>query len=158
MDQDDIIYTYVGKQIRRLRRESMMTQEALAQKIGLTRTSVTNIEAARQRPPISMIYKIAELFKTDVGKLFPTSIKDAEFSLKTWEEEEGRKRWKRTALKLSLEESRSFLALAEASKSEDEGLLQVILGLWGAQNELVQKQLRKDYPFIIGKVEGMLID
>jgi len=38
----------------------------------MTRTSIVNIEAGRQRPPLHIIWKIAEELRTDVALLLPT--------------------------------------------------------------------------------------
>lgn len=52
-----------------------MTQQDLATLVGLTRTSITNIEKGRQPIPIHTLAEIARHIKTDVpGLLPPTSL------------------------------------------------------------------------------------
>jgi transcriptional regulator with XRE-family HTH domain len=48
----------LGQQIRALRRMRGVTQRALAQRVGLSRTSVTNIELGRQPVTVEMFYRI----------------------------------------------------------------------------------------------------
>lgn len=48
----------LGQQIRALRRMRGVTQQALAQRVGLSRTSVTNIELGRQPVTVEMFYRI----------------------------------------------------------------------------------------------------
>ena len=49
-----------------------LSQAALAKKLGMTRTSIVNIEAGRQRAPIHVLWAIAEELRTDVALLLPT--------------------------------------------------------------------------------------
>ena len=44
-----VCYKAVGLKIRRVREALGMTQEELAKRVGLVRTSIANIEAGRQR-------------------------------------------------------------------------------------------------------------
>lgn len=50
----------LGKMIRFLRRQQNMTQGALADRIGLSRTSIVNIEAGNQTLTTNSINAIAE--------------------------------------------------------------------------------------------------
>lgn len=51
-------YVSLGSQIREARRQSHLTQDELAGVVGLTRTSITNIERGRQ--PVS-VYALVQL-------------------------------------------------------------------------------------------------
>lgn len=48
-----------------------MTQEELATSIGMLRTSVVNIEAGRQRPPLHVIYQICHQLGIEPSSLMP---------------------------------------------------------------------------------------
>lgn len=56
-------YQRLGERIRHLRQIARMTQETLAQKVGLTRTSIVNIENGRQRVMLHDIVTFATIFK-----------------------------------------------------------------------------------------------
>lgn len=60
---------YLGKNIKRLRREKDLTQEALAEFLGVTFQSVSNWERGESYPDITMLPEIAGFFKVSVDEL-----------------------------------------------------------------------------------------
>lgn len=70
VSQEDAIYIIIGDTIRQQRRNANMTQQELAARLGLLRTSISNIEAGRQRLPIHTLCAIASLFHIPVSTLF----------------------------------------------------------------------------------------
>lgn len=48
-----------------------MKQEELAQRVGLSRTSITNIESGRQRLLLDHLYALAGAFGVEPGQLIP---------------------------------------------------------------------------------------
>ena len=56
----------IGKNIRQLREEAGLTQEALAEKLFVTRQTVSNYENGRTRPDLDMLITIAEVLHADV--------------------------------------------------------------------------------------------
>ena len=56
----------IGKNIRQLREEVGLTQEALAEKLFVTRQTVSNYENGRTRPDLDMLIAIAEALHADV--------------------------------------------------------------------------------------------
>jgi transcriptional regulator with XRE-family HTH domain len=54
-----------GRAVRRLRRERGMTQAELADRLGLGRTSVTNLEKGQQNPPLSLLPELAAALGVD---------------------------------------------------------------------------------------------
>lgn len=48
-----------------------MTQDQLGKAVGLTRTSVVNIEKGRQKVPLDTLYEIARALGTTVHSLLP---------------------------------------------------------------------------------------
>ena len=66
--------TDVGKNIRHLRIQKHMTQDELAERLFVSRQTVSNYETGKSNPDIDMLLKIAEVFQTDVTVLiFGTS-------------------------------------------------------------------------------------
>lgn len=57
-------YRELGKKLSQLRREAKITQAALAQAVGLSRTSIVNIEKGRQPVAIDLAVRMA----TSLGK------------------------------------------------------------------------------------------
>jgi transcriptional regulator with XRE-family HTH domain len=53
------IYKRLGKRIRKVRQDNGVSQAALAKRVGFSRVSVVNIEAARQRLQVHDIVHFA---------------------------------------------------------------------------------------------------
>nr|WP_309024125.1 helix-turn-helix transcriptional regulator [Pelagicoccus sp. SDUM812002] len=47
-----------------------MTQQLLAEKVGVTRQTILAIEAARYSPTLELAFKIAEVFDKELGEVF----------------------------------------------------------------------------------------
>lgn len=60
---------YLGENIKRLRREKELTQETLAEFLGVTFQSVSNWERGESYPDITMLPDIAGFFKVSVDEL-----------------------------------------------------------------------------------------
>lgn len=58
------VYRMLGAKVAQLREALGWTQQDLARRIALTRTSVANIEAGRQRVLLHDVDKIAAAFQT----------------------------------------------------------------------------------------------
>lgn len=65
------LHRALGAQIRSFREQCGDSQGDLADALDLTRTSVVNIEAGRQRPPLLTLYRIAKRYRVDVAALLP---------------------------------------------------------------------------------------
>jgi transcriptional regulator with XRE-family HTH domain len=57
-----LLYRQVGARIEQIRTALGITQEELSKKVGLTRTSITNIEAGRQVITLDGLLKFCESF------------------------------------------------------------------------------------------------
>src|ERR1700684_4591763 len=77
-DQLEIFYRQLGTNIRECRNRLNLSQDALGKLIGMTRTSLTNIESGRQHPPLHTFCEIAEQLKVDVLELLPRPLVVAE--------------------------------------------------------------------------------
>lgn len=63
--------TKIGNHIRRLRFDNgEMTQENLAQALGITRQTIIALEAERYAPSLELAMKIAEVFGKKVDEVF----------------------------------------------------------------------------------------
>jgi transcriptional regulator with XRE-family HTH domain len=69
--QHAAFYREVGENIRKWRTQRSLSQDTLAKLIGLTRTSLTNIEKGRQHPPLHTFCEIVEKLKIEIADLLP---------------------------------------------------------------------------------------
>lgn len=67
----DAFWFDIGDRIQAQRKRQKMSQQALADNIGVTRASITNIEAGRQRVELSSLYDIAEWLDCEVAEFLP---------------------------------------------------------------------------------------
>lgn len=65
------LYTALGGMIRARRSQMGMTQDELARWVGMTRTSVTNIERGRQKVQLDTLYDIAAALEVPARDLLP---------------------------------------------------------------------------------------
>ena len=57
----------ISKNIKDLRIRSGLTQDGLAEKLFVTRQTVSNYETGKSRPDIDMLMQIAEVLGTDIN-------------------------------------------------------------------------------------------
>lgn len=78
------LYRILGQRFREARsagdRAKKISQEAVAKRLGVKRSSVVNFEKGRQRFPIHMIYAYAEVVGMEIHEVLPSlrEILDAE--------------------------------------------------------------------------------
>jgi len=68
---DQELYRIVGKQLRERREKLKLSQSKIADDVGLLRTSITNIESGRQKPPLHVLYSICLALKIEVVDVLP---------------------------------------------------------------------------------------
>ena len=61
--------TRIGKNIKKVRSEKGYTQEQLAQKLCVTRNTISNYETGHSNPDIEMLQMLAEALETDLNTL-----------------------------------------------------------------------------------------
>lgn len=71
MEEHDWLYREIGHRIREARLRASLTQVELAQKAGLARTSITNIEMGNQQPTVHALWRIADAVQTSPCDLLP---------------------------------------------------------------------------------------
>jgi transcriptional regulator with XRE-family HTH domain len=73
MDQmasnDKPFFVQLGKRIAQLRREQNMTQQQLAEALGVAQQTLAHYEVARLRVPASMLPTLGDIFKVPVDML-----------------------------------------------------------------------------------------
>lgn len=67
----DRFYADLGDKIKKQRVRKGYNQEDLGKYLGLTRTSIVNIEKGRQRPPVHTLYELANFLNIGIRELFP---------------------------------------------------------------------------------------
>jgi transcriptional regulator with XRE-family HTH domain len=60
----------LGKRIQKRRKELALTQEALAEKVDLSRAYVGYIEQGRNTPSLEVLEKIAKILKKPLSEFF----------------------------------------------------------------------------------------
>lgn len=65
------LYTLIGAHLRERRRSLRFTQHYLAERLGVERTSVANIEAGAQRPPVHLLYRCCEVLQMEIAEFLP---------------------------------------------------------------------------------------
>jgi transcriptional regulator with XRE-family HTH domain len=68
---EDRLYRLFGSRVRALREEKNVTQEELAKRVDLSRTSITNIEKGRQRVLLHQMVEIAQALDAEPTALIP---------------------------------------------------------------------------------------
>lgn len=68
LTQNDI---QIGKRIRRLRKQRELTQEELAEKVGVSTTHVGLVETGKRRMSLKTLQKVANALKVKVKDLIP---------------------------------------------------------------------------------------
>jgi putative transcriptional regulator len=64
----------VGNTVYELRSDAIMTQEALACMLGVSRQTIIAIERGRYTPSVLLALKLSSVFKTPVEKIFRITI------------------------------------------------------------------------------------
>jgi transcriptional regulator with XRE-family HTH domain len=64
-------YAHTGEKVRSARVGAGISQDVLAQRVGLTRSSIANLEAGRQRIALHLFVAICQALEKDVCELLP---------------------------------------------------------------------------------------
>jgi transcriptional regulator with XRE-family HTH domain len=67
----DQLYREFGRLLRQRRRSARLTQDDVADRVGLARTSITNIEQGRQHVSLHMLYELADAVGAGAHELLP---------------------------------------------------------------------------------------
>jgi transcriptional regulator with XRE-family HTH domain len=69
---ESLLYKLIGERLRACRVKLDLSQAELAERVGMLRTSISNIEAGRQKLPLHVLYLICHLLETDVESVIPS--------------------------------------------------------------------------------------
>jgi len=69
--EQEKLYKKLGENVKKHRTQLGLTQEQLADRIELTRTSVVNIEQGKQHTPLHLLLTMAEVFNINLEILIP---------------------------------------------------------------------------------------
>jgi len=65
------LYSIVGKRISELRKYHNDNQQQLASKVGLKRSTISNIESGRQQIGLHWMYRICQIYQCEIYVLLP---------------------------------------------------------------------------------------
>jgi transcriptional regulator with XRE-family HTH domain len=68
----DGLYREFGGLLRTHRRRAGLTQNQVAERVGLARTSITNIERGHQHVPLHQLFRLASAVGVQPAELLPT--------------------------------------------------------------------------------------
>jgi len=70
----EIFYNDLGEKIKVERLRQRISQEELANYLGLTRSSIINLEKGRHRPSVYQLLQIAAMLNIEYTKLIPVAL------------------------------------------------------------------------------------
>ncbi len=77
----------LGRRIREIRKQRKLSQEALAEKAGISAQYVSNIERGKENPTLDLLFRLAHALKVSLGEMCDfeapeTNLKKAESLLR----------------------------------------------------------------------------
>ena len=66
----------LGQKIMKLRKEMKLSQDSLAEKLGVTRQTVSNWEVNTTKPDITQVKKMSKLFNVSIDELLDNDVRD----------------------------------------------------------------------------------
>lgn len=70
--KDDILRQIMARKLRELRIKNDLSQEDLGSMVGLSRTSLCNLEAGEHGMTPTLVFRLCAVFNCDYAELFPT--------------------------------------------------------------------------------------
>jgi transcriptional regulator with XRE-family HTH domain len=67
----DLLYSHIGQQLKSHREKKGLTQSQLAERVGLERTSITNIESGKQRLPLHILFGVCHSLGVSPVEVMP---------------------------------------------------------------------------------------
>ena len=73
MDIDEEgLYIHIGSKVQARRQDLGFSQKWVADRVGVTRASVANIESGLQRAPLHLLYRICLALQLEVDSILPS--------------------------------------------------------------------------------------
>jgi transcriptional regulator with XRE-family HTH domain len=82
------LYEFVGNKIKDLRSNNEISQLQLAEKLGMSRVSIVNIERGRQHITLHLLFKICHIFNAELNDFYPEKDRNISISSKILKEAE----------------------------------------------------------------------
>lgn len=73
MTHEDTLYVELGRRVRAARQSAGFSQMDLARRLGMSRTSITNLEQGHQRVALHVFLKLAAALGADPATLLPSA-------------------------------------------------------------------------------------
>jgi DNA-binding XRE family transcriptional regulator len=73
MISEQNLYKIVGERLAAKRNQLGITQDAMAEQVGLLRTSITNIEAGRQKAPLHVLFRLCDILSIELSSILPNN-------------------------------------------------------------------------------------
>lgn len=91
MIRDEKLYEIIGQRLLEQRSHLKMTQDVLAEKVGVLRTSIANIEAGRQKAPLGLLFRLCTALGIELSSILPNNKEVADYNMVSLElgDEEG---------------------------------------------------------------------
>lgn len=80
------IYKIFGTKLKELRKEEKITQEELAEKMEVSKTTIVNYENGNRKVPLEMVIKISRYFNVPIDSLLDLDDKNVSL-IKQWNDE-----------------------------------------------------------------------
>lgn len=71
-EAEEQLFQYIGQRLRERRQAIDVTQADLAQRLGILRSSLANIESGRQRVPLITLYRLCFELNSDLTSMLPS--------------------------------------------------------------------------------------
>lgn len=68
-----MVLTYFGSRLRYLRKQDELTQQQLADKLGIKKSTISMYENGKREPDFDTLESIADFFNVDICTFFPRS-------------------------------------------------------------------------------------
>jgi transcriptional regulator with XRE-family HTH domain len=69
---ETLLYKEIGQRVKAKRLKLKLTQGQLANAAGVLRTSITNLEAGRQKTPLHVLYELCAVLEIEMVELLPS--------------------------------------------------------------------------------------
>jgi len=73
MLNEDYLYQLIGERLASARKRKLsLSQDAIAERLHISRTSVSNIERGKQKAPLSLLYLYCIEIDKDINEIIPS--------------------------------------------------------------------------------------
>lgn len=77
-DEDNLAKTFMPTVIRRYRNAAGLSQQELADQVGISKSYISSLELGYRAPSLNLLVKIAQTLQVKPGKMIDEMVDDAE--------------------------------------------------------------------------------